>query len=85
MILSDTGDWVPPEPNWPNLEDLMLGASLDVLKIQRARLAVNSMGDDFPLLPPAMVAAAFNVVPQEYWPFEPTPPAPQVEVPVDDE
>ena len=73
MILSDTGDWVPPQENFPNLQDLMMGASLDVLKIERARMTSRSLGGEIPLLPPAMVDAAFNTLPPEYWPY-PRPP-----------
>ena len=79
VILSDTGEWLPPEPDFPNLTALMTGASMDVLKIQRARQVVNQMGEDMPLLPPAMVDAVNNTLPQEYWPFPRTayPPRPR--------
>ena len=77
MLLSNTGDWLPPgqDQHFPNLDALMMGASLDLLKIEEARLTVRGMGDTIPLLPPATVQAAFNVLPEEYWPF-PRPPPP---------
>ena len=70
LILTDTGEWVPPEQNFPNLQDLMMGTSLDLLKIQRARLTSISLGTNIELLPAAMVNAAFNTLPPEYWPFQ---------------
>ena len=69
MILTDTGEWLPPQENFPNLECLMMGTSLDLLKIQKARMTSNSLGNDVPLLPAAMINAAFNTIPPEYWPY----------------
>ena len=65
LILTDTGAWLPPAPNFPNLNELMIGASLDICKIQQARLAQRAMGGACDLLPAALIEAVVRVLPAE--------------------
>ena len=65
LILTDTGSWLPPAPGFPNLDALMVGASLDIIKIQQARMAQQAMGAACPLLSTGMVAAAIRVLPSD--------------------
>lgn len=65
LILTDTGAWLPPEPGFPNLDALMIGASLDIIKIQQARLAQRSMGTACTLLPAALMEAVIRVLPAD--------------------
>ena len=69
LILTDTGVWVPPEPGFPNVDSLMLGASLDLIKIQKARMVQQSLGAECTLLPDAMVAAAVRKLPADAVPL----------------